>query len=352
MKKMVLSLIALAMLASLKGSMALAEDLDWISCYSQEASSVLESAEYSYAPWKILDGDLSTAWVEGAKGDGIGESIILRSAPFSKIREMVIWPGYYKSPDLYEKNSVPTLVRVSSGGSSADFDLTEYGLGYAENMEGLSVPFPEDFVTDGKMKLSILAARSGSLYQDTCISEVQFYGEAGDEVLFREAGILTWIYLNRNDAWNLNNCVSETIRRADLAPDDLANGIFWYQYHMDDPRIFGGDLEMNTLSEDLVRSIMTELFGREDEEALLILGASYGSFEDGTYKLPSTGDYGDAPCVYCSPDTFARDRDYCTVRGDMKNSRGETLGHFEGRFSSGSAESGVHRFEDLTVEFY
>ncbi len=350
MKKILLASFLLLTLLSLNCRSAQAESLSLLPYYSNEASSWLESSENSYAPFHINDGDLSTAWVEGVEGDGIGESILLRSAPFSVIKEMTIWPGYYKSADLYQKNSVPTGIRISSGSSRADFDLSAYHPAYAENSPGYSIPFPEGFVTDGMITLTILGARSGSLYHDSCLSEVHFYGERGDELLFQEAGILTWIYLNRFETWG--DYRSDMVTKEDLRPDDLANGIYWYQYHMEDPRILNQKPETNTLSLETITSIMMELFGRADEEALRILGEEYGSIENGEYELYSTGDYGDVPVVSCERRTFEKEGEDCIVRGDMRDMWGTIVGSFEGRFSSGSEKSGIHMFQSLTVEIF
>ena len=78
-----------------------------------EASSVLEPQYgYSYDASNVLDGDPGTAWVEGADGPGIGESVTLYSDTPQKVHGIRILEGYMKNQDIYDKNSVPYRFRL------------------------------------------------------------------------------------------------------------------------------------------------------------------------------------------------------------------------------------------------
>ena len=149
---------------------------------SVSASSVLQQEGYNYDPSNINDGNLSTAWVEGVQGDGTGEKLELGISPGTVITDMTIWPGYYKSAETYEKNAVPTYIRISSGGKTADFDMSADNLVYEDNSSGYSFSFPDHFVSNGLVTVSILGVRPGTTYADTCISELHLYGRRGNWV--------------------------------------------------------------------------------------------------------------------------------------------------------------------------
>jgi hypothetical protein len=63
----------------------------------------LGNRQVEYGPEALFDGDLSTSWVEGVDGPGVGESVlILLQRPVEEIR---LINGFASSPDLYLKNN-------------------------------------------------------------------------------------------------------------------------------------------------------------------------------------------------------------------------------------------------------
>ena len=152
---------------------------------------------YKYQEWsckyssgKALDGNPKTAWVEGVKGHGIGEIILLVDVDLK--RKMKIWSGYGKSERLHKENSRPKKLRVaviqyqSKGGSQIGIGI--YGLKIiSENIVELEdingfqdLPIKEFSVEEDDSKyvrtllgLQILEVYKGTKYQDTAISEVQ-----------------------------------------------------------------------------------------------------------------------------------------------------------------------------------
>lgn len=70
------------------------------------ASSVLESDRYweisRYDPGKALDGDPDTAWVEGAPGPGIGETLVLAFTSYPEALGFI--NGYAKNQSLFVRN--------------------------------------------------------------------------------------------------------------------------------------------------------------------------------------------------------------------------------------------------------
>ncbi len=100
-----------------------------MSLYSQEvsvskinkfaASSFLLSSKVSdYGPENICDFDQSTAWVEGVKGDGVGEWVAAylgHTDNFNGTSKIFvgIYYGYQKSLESLSNNGAPTSYRVS-----------------------------------------------------------------------------------------------------------------------------------------------------------------------------------------------------------------------------------------------
>src|SRR5690554_3573 len=78
------------------------------------ASTTLNNAD-SYKSANLCDGKAETAWVEGAKGDGIGEWVKININAYSSrseftttpfdIFEIAILPGYAKSSKTWSENN-------------------------------------------------------------------------------------------------------------------------------------------------------------------------------------------------------------------------------------------------------
>jgi len=65
-----------------------------------------------YGAHNLFDKDGSTAWVEGVKGDGIGESVYIGMG--DRLNEIIcIVNGYQKSRSIYFKNNRPKTLRLS-----------------------------------------------------------------------------------------------------------------------------------------------------------------------------------------------------------------------------------------------
>ena len=133
------------------------------------ASSTLVQSPYSYAPENITDGDCSTAWVEGAGGNGIGENVTLTYDGTYLMQGFRIRNGYQKKSDLYTKNARPkTIELIFSDGSAQEFGLADSGL--TEQEIRLSAPVNSSSVT-----LVIRDVYPGTKYEDTAITEFGMY---------------------------------------------------------------------------------------------------------------------------------------------------------------------------------
>ncbi len=92
------------------------------------ASSVLESDNFweisSYDPGKAFDGDPATAWVEGAAGPGIGETIVAAFVEYPEALGFI--NGFARNQNLFQRNHrVKTLSVQLYVGVNADGFATE-----------------------------------------------------------------------------------------------------------------------------------------------------------------------------------------------------------------------------------
>ena len=148
--------------------------------------------DYEYQEWsckyssgKALDGNPKTAWVEGVKGHGIGEILLVKVDLKGKVK---IWSGYGKSERLHKENSRPKKLRVAViqyqfiGVAQVSWRMNGLKI-ISENIVELedvngfqNLPIKEFSVEEDEnylLGLQILEVYKGTKYQDTAISEVQ-----------------------------------------------------------------------------------------------------------------------------------------------------------------------------------
>lgn len=137
-----------------------------------EASSVLSGGDYKAA--NALDENLSTAWVEGSAGTGIGEFIEFSTTDGSQLNLCAIEvdPGYHKNDDILTKNGWPTKLRIETDDLYLELNC------YSTETQTLLFETPSD--TEW-MRIIIEEAESGSKYTDTCISEIRLIGIDTDD---------------------------------------------------------------------------------------------------------------------------------------------------------------------------
>ena len=132
------------------------------------ATSELSERGMTHYADRISDGSLTKAWVEGASGVGIGESVTFKFDDEYRVEGMNINAGYQKTKSLYKKNARPKKIRVIfSDGTSEDFVLKDR---YGKQMIEFSQPVDTEEIT-----VEIKSVYRGSKYEDTVISELQWY---------------------------------------------------------------------------------------------------------------------------------------------------------------------------------
>jgi hypothetical protein len=145
---------------------------------SASATSFLQNNwnrfEENYHPSYVLDENPATAWVEGAAGFGVDESITI---PLSAVRSaravrLRIWNGYQKSMHLWTKNAMPQRVRITVfDPHGAQVAAPERELAKQLGPQEVVVELPPGSGV-GSVRLTILSVYEGQKYDDTCISDI------------------------------------------------------------------------------------------------------------------------------------------------------------------------------------
>jgi hypothetical protein len=188
--KRILRLIPILLLSFLLIPLSSCHDLSgkedlWKELHSSAAlsSTYLLSAEsryeQNYHPNYILDNDPATAWVEGVAGDGEGAEIewSVSSLPSAQKLRLDIRNGYQKSDVLLMKNAAPAKIRISVFGSDGSKTM-EKEFDLKKEMGWQSLIMELGFFSRGsveKIRLKVLTVHPGSVYHDTCISDIKSY---------------------------------------------------------------------------------------------------------------------------------------------------------------------------------
>lgn len=130
------------------------------------ASSYLSEKNIKHVPDLIMDGDTTTAWVEGVDDNGEGESITFTFGDLYAVSDIKIWNGYQKSEDLYYKNARPAELELEfSDGSTERISLQDTSSGFQE--------FALERHVTSYVKVKIISTYEESKYEDTVISEIE-----------------------------------------------------------------------------------------------------------------------------------------------------------------------------------
>ncbi len=145
------------------------------------ASSFLKShGKYNYEPKNAHDFDYKTAWVEGAKGYGIGEYLLYTFSSHSpRITKIQIANGYVRNKKFWENNArVKKLKMYINNKPYAILNLKDMRALQVFNFKPIgraSVSSAGD-ESDWTMKFEILEVYKGVKYKDVVISEIFFDG--------------------------------------------------------------------------------------------------------------------------------------------------------------------------------
>lgn len=139
------------------------ENISYISATSQ-----LSEYDMTHSADRLIDGDISTAWVEGMSGQGIRESVSVRFDDEYLINGIKINAGYQKNDELYNKNSRPAKIGIAF--SDGTYEVHE--LDDVNSVQDIVFQKP---IYSKSISLIIEDVYSGTKYEDTAISEISIY---------------------------------------------------------------------------------------------------------------------------------------------------------------------------------
>ncbi len=142
-------------------------------------TSVAASSNYpdeggiSYAADRIGDGKVSTAWVEGDSGSGLGSWITADFGGEKSLQKVKVWGGLWYSSDYWKRANRPKQIEF------------EYSDGSKDTFELKNEMKPQEFVLSSprktsSVKIKVRAVHDGTTWLDTAISEVQFFDASPD----------------------------------------------------------------------------------------------------------------------------------------------------------------------------
>ena len=144
------------------------------------ASSVLVETvggyTYSYPASNTVDGDIATAWIEGAKGAGAGETwgqtLLLEFDGVYDVSQISFWLGWARTKEQFEKNKKPWSLEVTFSNGEA-YMLEFSNLSYRETVQAPQTWYLDYPVRASWVEFKIMTVYSGwNGVDDTCISEI------------------------------------------------------------------------------------------------------------------------------------------------------------------------------------
>lgn len=132
-------------------------------------SSSSSLAEYGmvHSPDRLIDGDVTKGWSEGASGIGTGEWVRFDFDDEYKISGITISQGFQESRDMYYKNARPSHLKLICDDHSEDLYLKD-------EMSPQTFPLDNVLYSD-YIIIEIIDAYKGTKYDDTVISEILFF---------------------------------------------------------------------------------------------------------------------------------------------------------------------------------
>lgn len=148
--------------------------LEWKIDNLKASSTLSDGSSISYDCSNLIDNNKDTAWVEGVEGVGEGEFVEFTSDGPQEVSGVFLTNGYYKDMQTYNKNGVATKLKFEFSDGTVveeEFDLL-YHYHLTDNFSDF-ISFNKVIETD-YIKMTIVSAKAGEEYEDTCISEIRF----------------------------------------------------------------------------------------------------------------------------------------------------------------------------------
>lgn len=181
----------------------------------------------TYHVQNMIDGNPETAWIEGADGLGIGESVYMEFDGVKNISNITIYPGFLKTKNRYFVNGQPTKLLVEWDGGQGEIELPRVDVGTDEEPFELDeLPVAElnleDSVQTSYIRLTITDAIAGSKYEDVAISDVAVYTTAGDDIAeFDDSEGKDVADINNPNPWLSNMTNAEKLLNLGFSSENL-----------------------------------------------------------------------------------------------------------------------------------
>lgn len=163
---LVVPCIALLFSASALAQTKFVEETQFGKVTVTTSSTLAPQAGNSYAPGKLMDGDVQTAWVEGAAGDGIGEWVKVSYESPMRISRIFFANGYGKTAKSYGENGRIKDAEISTEAGSFTRTLPD-----SKGETTIELPASMAGKKTRWVKLTIKSVYPGTKHKDTAFAE-------------------------------------------------------------------------------------------------------------------------------------------------------------------------------------
>jgi hypothetical protein len=138
------------------------------------ASSYYPDTEgVTYNAGNIKDGKVSTVWVEGEEGSGLGSWLEIDLGGPHTVTHIKLWNGNWYSWDFWNRHNRAKEIEISFTDES--IEPVKFTLKDEKLPELLRFDKP---ISTSTLKIKIKGIYGGTTFNDTCVSEVQVFDDA------------------------------------------------------------------------------------------------------------------------------------------------------------------------------
>jgi len=130
-------------------------------------STLPDEGPFNYGVKNTLDGNLETAWNDGAAGPGVGEKLTYRFRNPVDVKTIGLVNGFASTPELFKENA-----RIRSMVVITDFARFPITLPDSSARQELNLPFGRT----ASVQIEVVSVYPGSKYEDLALTEIDFTG--------------------------------------------------------------------------------------------------------------------------------------------------------------------------------
>lgn len=169
----------------------------------KSTSYLIEDSRHIYHPYKLYDNNVSTSYSESLDGDGNGCKLFFYFQETVEINQIHFVNGFQENLDYYLLNNRAKSIMLEV----YDDDIKVYNrkLKLTDTKEKQVIEIKDDSASEikgNKIVLTLNEVYKGSKYDDTCLSEITFLGNAVSKKLLTSENLekfdLDSVYRNYN----------------------------------------------------------------------------------------------------------------------------------------------------------